>query len=1029
VRVQLLGEVQATGDDGALIDVRGEKQRTLLAMLALHRGQTVTIDRLVDALWGDDVPADPANSLHAQVAKLRRSLGPATVVTRQGGYGLIADVDIDDFERLGSEGRRLVAGGELESGATTLREALSLVRGEPLAEFAFSPFASSERVRLEEVRISTLEARLEAELGLGRPEALSELEALCAEFPFREHLWALKMAALYRAGRQADALRAYAEAYRVLAEELGVEPGPELQRLEAMVLGHDPILDPTARLPELPATGNISATLTRFVGRKDELSRLRELMETSRLVTLVGPGGAGKSRLALEAASAMAGEFRHGAWLVQLAPVPEASGIAAAIAMALGASEVAEPHAATSARSTLDAVVAHLSGRSLLMVLDNCEHLIGQAASITETLLQAVPGLHVLATSREVLSIPGESIMPVGPLPPDDAVSLFVDRAQAAAPSQRVADDTSLAEEVCRRLDGMPLPIELAAARLRTLPLTQLAARLDDRFRLLTGGARTALPRHQTLRAVVDWSYALLFAQEQRLLNRIAVFSGPSTVSDAEMVCADEDLKRSDILELLLRLADKSLVIISPGDGLEITFTQLQTLREYGRERLAGSGEAAELRARHAEHYRATAEDAYEGLRGASAPAWRARLTSQLANLRAALDWHIAAGDRAGAVSMATGMALLWQLNGDFAEGARWVADALATDGPAPPDLVAFGRAWHGYLVCWSSSPAAAIIECGEAAEVLRGSDNRPRLADALRLLASVLVRAHEFDQSLRTLNELFSLLKADDRPWLLAVHDMLLASTLAPLGRLDEAEAAARSALERLDAIGAALQAVDPLWVLAGIAEARGDLDRAAVAQEQLLERCRSAGLGIYVPFRLVRLAALRARQGDDGAADRLYDEAIACSYNPWLTAEAMIGQAGAARRLGDMTRARALLDEAARQYDASSLAAGRAEVFAGLAWWFIAAGEPAQAIEAATRADAVAAETQDPPVQIVAGTARAAANAVGKPTARNVDAFVRVARQRARGGTFGSLPLLDEPDVAALVALFARGKGRLPE
>jgi DNA-binding SARP family transcriptional activator len=251
VRVQLLGELEVWSDDGALLEVHGAKQRALLAVLALHRGQAVSVDRLVDAIWGDDIPANPTNALQAQVAQLRRLLGPASVVTRQGGYGLVADVDIDEFERLAAEGRRLVATGELGVGVGMLRDALARVRGEPLADFAFSPFASSERARLEEVRLSTLEARLDADLALGRSDVVGELEALCAEHPLREHLWASKMTALYRAGRQGDALRAYGEARRILVEELGVDPGPELQRVEAMVLGHDPRLDPAARGPRI----------------------------------------------------------------------------------------------------------------------------------------------------------------------------------------------------------------------------------------------------------------------------------------------------------------------------------------------------------------------------------------------------------------------------------------------------------------------------------------------------------------------------------------------------------------------------------------------------------------------------------------------------------------------------------------------------------------------------------------------------------------------------------------------------------
>jgi predicted ATPase/DNA-binding SARP family transcriptional activator len=1030
MQVRLFGELEAIAD-GVPMPVRGAKQRALLALLALQRGRPVSADRLIDVLWGDGQAANPANALQAQIGQLRRTFGAAAILTSEAGYALAVgpdDVDVVRFGQLVAEGRRLAGDGEAALASATLSEALGLRRGEPLAEFADAGFADAERAHLDELTLVAIEARAGADLMLGRhQELVGELEPLCRRHPLREHLWELHILALYRAGRQAEALRAYTEVRDRLVGELGIDPGPALRELQARILAQDPSLAP-ASVPASPAPvpaaappasgGNLRARLTRFVGRDAELAQLREAVRSSRLVTLTGPGGAGKTRLAVEAAAVLSEDHRDGAWLVELAGVAGPDGVAVAASTALGAGAAAVP-GAQPAGSTTDLIVRYLAGRSLVVVLDNCEHVIGEAATLADTLTGAVPGLRLIATSREPLGVPGEVLVPVGGLAPLAAAELFVDRARAVrpgfAPDGPHGPASAVIEDICQRLDGLPLAVELAAARLRALPLVTLAERLEDRFRLLSHGARTALPRQQTLRAVVDWSYDLLFEDERRLFSRLATFTGGCALTAAEAVCADDQVPAGEILDVLSRLVDKSLVIV-PGDEGEARFSQLQTLWQYGRDRLTESGEADTMRARHGAYYRQLAEQAHQGLRGAAGPMWRDRLLTESGNLRAALDWYIATGDADGALSLASGMAWLWFINADFLEGARWLGAALGAEGPRRPEVEATTRLWHGYCVGMSTDPAAGVIECEEAVAVLRDNDDRIRLAEALVVWATVLGFAHRFDRSLDALAEARELLEPADHGWLLAVHDLIVAWNLVSVGRLEDAEPVARSSLERFDAAGEVLVVVSPLNALASIAEARGDLEAASAAYEALVQQCRATGQPLQLPFSLVALAALRARQGDDAAADGLYAEALDCNFNPWVSADAMIGQAAVARRRGDLPRSRALLDAAARHYRHIDLPAGPPRVLAGLAWWALATGQLQKATVFAADAAEGASASGDPATQLLAETAVAAVNAIADPTPHHIEAFVALAQRRAYGPAYRSLT--DEPDVAALAA-----------
>src|SRR5579859_4980014 len=444
MEVRLFGELEALAD-GVPVPVRGAKQRALLALLALQRGQPVSADRLIDVLWGDGQAAHPVNALQAQIGQLRRTLGPAAILTTEAGYALTAgpdEVDVVRFERLVAKGQRLAADGELEPASAALGEALRLRRGEPLAEFTYAAFFDAERTRLDELTLVAAESRAGADLGLGRHgELAGELEALCREHPLRERLWELLILALYRAGRQAEALRAYTEIRDRLVSELGIDPGPALRELQARILAQDPSLAPVSgpagtapvRVAAPTAAGNLRERLSSFVGRDAELEQLLGSVRASRLVTLTGPGGTGKTRLAVEAAAALRAEYQDGAWLVELASVAAPDGVGPAVAGALGAvaSALGSPQPAGAA---VQLIVRHLTGRSLVVVLDNCEHVIAEAAALADTLAGAVPGLRLIATSREALGIPGEVLVPVGGLAIPAAVELFADRARAVQP-------------------------------------------------------------------------------------------------------------------------------------------------------------------------------------------------------------------------------------------------------------------------------------------------------------------------------------------------------------------------------------------------------------------------------------------------------------------------------------------------------------------------------------------------------------------------------------------------------------------
>ena len=601
MEVRVLGELEVVGPGGVAIDVAGSRLRRLVTRLAVDAGQVVTSAELVDAVWGEDPPADPVGALQTLVSRLRRALSnPAVVQQSHQGYRLTVAsdaVDAERFRRLARQGRDLLASGDAATARSTLAEALDLWRGPALADADDAEYAVALAARLDEERLDALAARVDADLALGHAaDVVAELEDRTRANPLREQLTGQLMRALAACGRPAEALAAYERLRGTLADTLGTDPSPALRELHVALLREDvPGAPPIGRRPGL------RAGLTSFLGREAETERVLGVLAGSRLATVVGPGGAGKTRLATEVGRAWQAAHGGGASLVELAPVRDESGVLPAFLAALDLREAVVLERTREARrgtDDLSLLVATLSAGPYLLVVDNCEHLLDAAARLVEELLASCPALRVLATSREPLGVDGESLCVLPPLglPPWDvgldeamsyaSVQLFVDRASAVRAGLAL-DEATLGPvvEIVRRLDGLPLAIELAAARTRVLPVSEVAKRLSDRFRLLTGGRRTALPRHQTLRAVVEWSWDLLTADERLLAERLAVFPAGSTTESATAVCADERLDPADVPTLLGSLVDKSLLTMD--ESHELRYRMLETIREFGIDRLA----------------------------------------------------------------------------------------------------------------------------------------------------------------------------------------------------------------------------------------------------------------------------------------------------------------------------------------------------------------------------------------------------------------------------------------------------------
>lgn len=684
---KILGPLEVVGSDGAARAIPGPKRRSLLALLLIHANEVLSKDRIVDALWGDDPPSGGHATLRFHISKLRAALGDDQdrIITREPGYGIevhTGEIDSESFRDALTEAGSIVADDPSEA-ALRYRRAAEMWRGPAYVDFEYEDYARTEIARLEELRLSAVEGRIEAELAAGRHDDLvGELRSLSSEYPLRERIWGALMTALYRSGRQAEALRAYQEARNTLGDELGIEPSVELRDLEEKVL----LQDDSISAPEPQRrSNNLPARVSRFVGRDHELSTIRKLLDRSRLVTLLGVGGVGKTSLAVETGRRLL-ETSDEVWLVDLAPVTQSEmGLVVAAAEALGV------HTRSEGKIKAD-IIARLAPGESLLIFDNCEHLVADAAELIVEVLQQCPKVRVVATSRELLGVPGEVMYGVPPMtlaaeemaPPSDAVALFLDRAgDTVGNGDRSRSDLETVERICATLDGLPLAIELAAARLRVLSLVELEHRLVDRFAILASGSRTGPARQRTLRATVDWSYDLLSVPEQWLFAALSVFPGTFTTKALEAVVSGAG-RQEDPLELLAALVDKSLVVRS-----ESRYHLLPTLRSYASERIEHPDRAL-VRQILTAYFVRLAADLEEALCSQSEESsWSEVLRAESAGMRSALAWAIEEGDTEKAVALAGAMAIHWTRAGLWHESAVWLQRpaSAAVDAPQTVQL------------------------------------------------------------------------------------------------------------------------------------------------------------------------------------------------------------------------------------------------------------------------------------------------------------------------------------------------------
>jgi predicted ATPase/DNA-binding SARP family transcriptional activator len=913
VQIGILGPLEVRTDGGGLADVPGARLRGLLVALALRPGQVVPKSSLVDWIWGELPPSDATNALQRLVSRLRKVLPDGAIEGQPDGYRLTVAPDAVDavrFEQLVSAGH-----SQGKDGLPLLREALELWRGAALQDIGLQESAALDAAvtRLDGLRLTATEERFDAEVALGRgAELVTELTDLVTANPVRERLVAALMRALAAAGRDNEALQVYQRTRETLADELGADPSTELSALHVALLRGE--LSPKR---EENRKTNLRAELTSFVGKEADVAAVRGLMAEHRLTTLVGPGGSGKTRLATETARTLLDELPDGAWLVELAAIGADGDVAQSALAGLGLRDALLGGAPNT--EPVDRLIAAIREREALLILDNCEHVIESAALFAHRVLGECRRLRILATSREPLGITGEALWPVEPLALPDpyadraelesspAVRLLRDRASAVRKDLPLdAHTLATMVRVCRALDGMPLAIELAAARLRTMSVDQLAHRLDDRFRLLTSGSRTALPRHKTLRAVVDWSWELLTDAERMVLRRLSVFAGGASLEAAERVCAGDEVAAEDVLELLTSLAEKSLLLAEGDDAPR--YRMLGTIKEYAEHRLVEAGEAEPARLAHLAHVTELAEAAEPRLRRAEQLEWLAVLEAEHDNIAAAMRGALAAGDAQAAMRLAAAGGWYWWLGGHRAEGMELISAAAEMTGEATDAVRA---TVYGLMVMFLTSGRGDHRQAAEWVHKAyrfgrHGQGHHPALA-----LVTPLERMLEAPDAILSV---FEPLLDNEDPWVRALARLQLGKTRVMLGQAGhDTDAYLTAALAEFRAIGERFGISFALTEVADRIAARGEFAAACEYYEQAVAVITEVGATEDVIQIRSRQAQLYWLLGDETASAAAIAEAQRCAERvawPNALAELALAKAELARWDGDTEESRRQVD-----------------------------------------------------------------------------------------------------------------------
>lgn len=908
------------------------KERTLLGVLLLRVNQVVSLDHLAAGLWDDAETPRPSATLRVHVSRLRKALtavgvaADQVVATSGRGYVLQVPADAVDawrFEQLAAAGRHELATDAPVAAADTFGRALALWRGQVLEDLPLSPAIEPEIVRLEEIRLSVLEDRVEAELRCGHHhEMVGELEQLVTETPLRERLWGQRMVALYRCGRQAEALRAYEDLRVLLREELGIRPSPSLQLLERAVLDQDPALEGPSTAETMPAGApeatraeatassreaqaerhNLRTQVTSFVGRREDCAEIGALLQRYRLVTLTGLGGVGKTRLALQVGAERAASEPDGVWLVELDGLSDLAVVPTAVAAVLGAHEAP-------GESSPSAVLRFLRAKSLLLILDNCEHLLVACAELAGEIMAGCPDVTILATSRERLRISGELAWPVAPLSDEaDATQLFAERAAVANPTL-VLDEaaTAVAAAICARLDFLPLAIELAAGWMRLLTPEQILVRLDDRLALLSGRSRGVPARHQTLRLLLDWSYGLLTPEEQALLGHVAVFRGGFSLEAAEHL-GDVGAQPTAVLQLLAELVDKSLVAVERRSPRASRYRLLETVRQFAWEQL-DEIEKTRLQSRHlawcAELAMATAAE----LSGPRQAVALDALEADHDNFRHALAWA-ATGDADTGLLLADCLGQFWTVRGFRDEGRRWLELLLALAANSATELQARARRWLGSFAWTQGDPVTAQRELRESLRLWALIDDATGRCETLAAFGDGWATSGALDEARACYDEALDLAGGGR-------HDAVRVRALNGLGTLARAVGdwdTAKELFEQCLTVPGAHD--DPrvrAQVLNNLAVVRlGENDTAAAAallgESVALKRTLRDRPGIAVT--LINLGAVACEQGALDRAEAYYIEAL--DLHDELGSER--GVAYAVQGLGEVATSRGDYEAAAR-------------------------------------------------------------------------------------------------------------------